>query len=115
MAAQRRRPAQLDGAHHPPLDAAQVSVMGAAIRFAVATEDIRHFQAGRHDAAGSGGRHDLQPQPVERALSPSDQPVRDSRIARRARQVGMAQEDLNDADVGAGLQQMSGKSSDSMT
>ncbi len=59
MAAQHRCPAQLDGAHYPPLDAAQVSVMGAAIRFAVAAKDIRHFQIGRHDAAGSGGRHDL--------------------------------------------------------
>jgi len=45
MAAQRRRPAQLDGAHHSPLDAAQVSVMSAAIGVAVAAEDIRHFQA----------------------------------------------------------------------
>jgi transposase-like protein len=34
--------------HHPPLDAAQVSVMQAAIRLAVAAEDIRHFQASRH-------------------------------------------------------------------
>ena len=59
MAAQHRCPAQLDGAHYPPLDAPQVSVMGAAIRFAVAAKDIRHFQIGRHDAAGSGGRHDL--------------------------------------------------------
>jgi hypothetical protein len=73
--AQRRRPAQLDSAHHPPLDAAQVTVMRAAIGIAVAAEDIRHFQAGRHDADGSGGRHYLQPQPVKRALGPSDQPV----------------------------------------
>jgi len=75
----------------------------------VATEDIRHFQAGRHDAAGSGGRHDLQPQPVERALGPSDEAVRHPRVARRARQIGMPQEHLNDPDIGAGLQEMSGK------
>jgi hypothetical protein len=49
--------------------------MRAAIGIAVAAEDIRHFQAGRHDADGSGGRHYLQPQPVKRALGPSDQPV----------------------------------------
>jgi hypothetical protein len=71
-------------AHHPPLDAAQVSVMQAAIRLAVAAEDIRHFQASRHRAAGSGWRHDLQRQPVERALGPPDELVRDPRIARRA-------------------------------
>ena len=55
VAAQRRRPAQLDGAHHPPLDAAQVTVMRAAIGIAVAAEDIRHFQTGRHGAAGQAG------------------------------------------------------------
>jgi hypothetical protein len=33
----------------------------------VAAENIRHFQAGRHGAAGSSGRHDLQRQPVEGA------------------------------------------------
>ena len=72
MAAQRRRPAQLDGAHHAPLDAAEMTVMGAAIGVAVAAEDIRHFQTGRHGAAGSGGRHHLQRQPVERALGSPD-------------------------------------------
>ena len=91
MATQRRRPAQLDSAHHPPLDTAEVSVMRAAKRLAVAAENIRHLQAARHDAAGSGRRHDLQPQAVKRAPGPSDQPVRDPRVARRARQVGMAQ------------------------
>ena len=55
MAAQHRCPAQLDGAHYPPLDAAQVTVMGAAIRVAVAAKDIRHFQAGRHRAADQAG------------------------------------------------------------
>ena len=75
--AQRRRSAQFNRAHHSPLDAAQVTVVQAAIRLAVAAEDIRHFQAGRHEAAGSGRRHDLQVQPVERAFGPPDQPVRD--------------------------------------
>ena len=46
MAAERRRPAQLDGAHHPPFDTTQVTIMGATIRIAVATEDIRHFEPG---------------------------------------------------------------------
>jgi len=70
MTAERRRPAQLDGAHHPPLDPAQVAVMHAAIGVAVPTEDLRQFQARGH--GGSGGRHHLQRQPVERALGPSD-------------------------------------------
>ncbi len=41
VAAKRGRPAQLDGAHHAPLDAAQMTVMRAAIGLAVAAEDIR--------------------------------------------------------------------------
>jgi hypothetical protein len=91
VAAQCRRPAQLDGAHHAPFDAAQVSVMGTAISAAVAAEDIRHFQTGRHDADRSGGRHDLQRQAVEWALGPPDQGVRDPRIARRGREVAVTQ------------------------
>jgi hypothetical protein len=43
MTAQRRRPAQLDGAHHPPLDPAQVAVMGLGVGVVVAAEDIRHL------------------------------------------------------------------------
>ena len=91
VAAQRRRPTQLDGAHHAPLDATQVTIMRAATGVAVAAEDIRHFQTGRHTADGSGGRHDFQPQPVERALRPSDKPVRDPRVAGRARQIGVTE------------------------
>ena len=74
MAAERRRPTQLDGTHHPPLEAAQMTVMSAPIGIAVAAENIRHFQAGRHGAAGSSGWHHLQRQPVERALGPLDEP-----------------------------------------
>jgi len=75
MAAQRRRPTQLDGAHHPPLDAAQVTIMPAAIRVAVAAEDIRTSRPIDIVPPDQGGRHDLQRQPVERALGPPDQPV----------------------------------------
>ena len=109
MAAQRRCPTQRDGAHHPPLDTAQVTVMQAPIGVTMAAEDIRHFPCSRHHAAGSGGRHDLQRQPVERALRTPDQAVRDARVARRARQVGVTQQHLDDADVGAVLQQVGGE------
>ncbi len=44
MPAQRRRPAQLDRAHHATLDPAEMAVMGLAIGIAVAAEDIRHLQ-----------------------------------------------------------------------
>ena len=82
---QLRRPTQLDGAHHAPLDATQVAVVRLAIGVTVAAENIRHFQSHGHDAAGSGGRHHLQRQPIEWALGSPDQSVGDSRIARRTR------------------------------
>jgi hypothetical protein len=103
VTAQRRRPTQLDGAHHPPLDAAEMTVMRAAIRIAVAAENICHFQTNRHGVAGSGGRYDLQRQPIERALAAPDQPGRDLGVAGRGRQTAMIQENLDDADIGAVL------------
>jgi hypothetical protein len=48
-------------------------VMRAAIRIAVAEENIRHFQAGRQEGRRSGGRYDLQYQSVERALGAPEQ------------------------------------------
>src|SRR3546814_5547506 len=43
MAAQCRRPAQLDSSHHPPLDPAQLAVVGAAISVTVPAEDLRQL------------------------------------------------------------------------
>ena len=60
MTAQRGGSAQRDGAHDAAFDAAQVTVMRPSIGIAVAAEDIRHFQTGRHGAIRSGGRHHLQ-------------------------------------------------------
>ena len=45
MAAQGRRPAQFDGAHHPPLDTSEMAGPSLAIGIAVAAEDIRHLQS----------------------------------------------------------------------
>jgi dTDP-4-amino-4,6-dideoxygalactose transaminase len=67
------------------------------------------IRAARGHVIRSGGRHDLQRQPIELALRASDKLVRDLRVARRARQIGMPQQDLNDADVGAALEQMRGE------
>jgi hypothetical protein len=44
VAAERCRPAQLDGAHHPSLDTAEMAGPSLAIGIAVAAEDIRHLQ-----------------------------------------------------------------------
>jgi hypothetical protein len=103
------RQASQDGAHDASLDAAEVFGMCAAIGVAVVAEDIRRFQIHRHGAAGSGGRYDLQCQPIERAFRPSDEPVRDPRVTRRARQIGVPQQDLNNADIRTALQEMRGE------
>ena len=55
MAAQFRRPAQLNGAHHASFDAAEMAVMSPAIGVAVAAEDIRHFQSRGHDPPDQAG------------------------------------------------------------
>jgi hypothetical protein len=44
MPAERRGPAELDCAHHPTLDPAEVPSVSQAIGLAVAAEDIRHLQ-----------------------------------------------------------------------
>ena len=91
MAAERRRSASRDGAHDPPLRAAEVTFVSTAIGLTVAANDVRHLQACGH-VIRSGGRHDLQRQPIERALRASDKLVRDPRVARRARQIPAAPE-----------------------
>jgi hypothetical protein len=106
VAAQRRRPAQFDGAHHASFDAAKMTVMRPAIGVAVAAEDIRHFQTGRHGGVRSGGRHHLQRQPIERALGSPDEARRDLRIAGCRRQLIVAEQNLDDPDIGAALQEM---------
>src|SRR6516162_7755066 len=57
----------------------------------------------------SGGRHDLQPQPVEGAWRLRDDLARDLGIARRGREIVVAEQHLDDADVGAVLQKVGGK------
>ena len=109
MAAEFGRPAQLDRAHHTPLEASERTVMNLPIRLAVAAEDIRHLQSRRHGAASSDGRHHLDVQLVERALCAPNEAVRDLGVPRRARQVVVAEQHLDDADVGSALQQMRGE------
>ena len=108
MPAERRRPAGLDRRHDAALGAAEMGRVGLPVRRAVAAEDVRHLQRGTH-RRGSGGRRDLQPQPVERARRPADRAGRDLGVARRGLQVAVAEQGLDDADVGAALQQMRGE------
>ena len=79
-----------------------------AERGAVAAEDIRHLQCGAM-TLGSAGRHDLEAEPVERARRVADRVGGDLGVARRRRQAGVAEQDLDDADVGPALEQMGGE------
>ena len=108
MAAEPRRAARFDRRHDAALDPAEMAGMGLAIGVTVTAEHVRHLQGGRHDP-GSGRRHDLQLQAVERARRLADEPGRDPGVARRARQVAVTGQHLDDADVGAVLQEMRGE------
>src|ERR1700687_5039243 len=56
--------------------------------------------------AVSTWRHHFQRQTIEWALRRADRMGRDLRIARRRRQIVVAEQDLNDPDVGSVLQEM---------
>jgi hypothetical protein len=90
MAAERRCPARGDGTHDASLDAAEMTGMRLLERFAVAAEDIRHLQ-GRSHGGRSAGRHNLQPQPMERAWRLADGLGGNLGVASRARQAGVAE------------------------
>ena len=82
--------------------------MAATERFAVAAEDIRHLQRGTHRPV-SGRRCYLEAQSVEWAWSTANGAGRDLGVARRGVHVAMAEQRLDDADIGATLQQVGGE------
>jgi hypothetical protein len=108
MAAERRRPARGDGAHHATLDATEMTGIRLSKSFAVVAEYVRHLQSRTHDAR-SAGRHDLQSQPVKRTRGLADRFGGNLGVACRALQAGMAEQHLDDTNVGAVLQKMSRK------
>ena len=108
MAAERRSSARCDGAHDTALGAAEMLGMHLAVGFAVAAEDLRHLQPGRHDRS-SGRLSHLQLESVERALRAADRGGRDPGVTRRGRQAVVAEQHLDGSDVGAGFEQMSGE------
>ena len=83
--------------------------MSLAISLTVAAEDIRHLQHG-HGRRGSNRRRSLhQPQPVEWTDDVADRGSGDVGIAGRGRQIAMAEQHLDRADIGARLEQMGGE------
>lgn len=108
MAAERCGPAELDRRHDAVFDAADMAVVGTTIGRTMAAEDIRHLQFGAH-CRGSGRRHHLQRQSIERALGCCDCCGRHMRIASRGREVAVSQKDLDNPDINPALQQVRGK------
>ena len=115
MPAQRRRPARLDRRHDAALGAAEVVGVGLPVGRAVAAEDIRHLQHGTH-GAGSGGRgdrigHDARRrlQGVQRAGGGAHFAGRQPQVAGGGAQAAVAEQQLDGAQIGAGLQQVDGE------
>jgi hypothetical protein len=105
---ERRRSADLDRGHDTSLDPAETSAMAATERFAVAAEDIRHLRRGTHRPV-SGPRCHLEAQSVEWAWSTANGAGRDLGVTRRGGHVAMAEQRLDDADIGGTLQQVGGE------
>jgi len=108
VATKLSRAAQFNGAHDARLDTAERTLPIAATGRAVAAEDIRHVQHGAH-VHRSSGRRDGQIEAVQRALRPGNRRSRHMGVARRRRQIAMAQQDLDDPDVCSALQKVGGK------
>src|SRR3984885_7572269 len=73
------------------------------------TQNVSDLKANARPAPCHGrltGRSDFQSQTIERALGRADRMGRDLRVARRRRQIVVAEQNLDDPDVGSVLQQM---------
>ena len=117
VAAQSQSAAGDNGAHDLLFDAADLADVRQPVSVAVAAKNIRDLQTGvtrlpiksarlqAHHGV-STRRGDLQGQAVEGALRRSDHIGRDAGIERGRHQAVVAEQDLDDPDVGSGLQQM---------
>ena len=109
MTADRGGPTRHDRAHHAPLDATQTPSVGQSIGVAVPAQNVGEFEANAGPIPGhrySTRRNDIQRQTIERALGRTDRMGGDLRIARRRRKIVVAEQDLDDPDVGSVLQKM---------
>ena len=110
MTAESGRAAHLDRGHDAPLCSGQRRTMLLTIGFAVAAEDVRHFQlraihgARRLEVLGRGGlglQGNRARQQIERARCRAHFAGGDAQIFCCGGQAAMAEQQLNGADVGA--------------
>jgi hypothetical protein len=98
-----------DRAHHAPFDAAQNVRRGPNDRRRHADAERQRPRGERQARSLSPAlteRSDFQGHTIERALGRADRMGRDLRVARRRRQIVVAEQNLDDPDVGSVLQQM---------
>jgi hypothetical protein len=84
-----------------------MSGVGQTIGVAMPTQNVSDLEANARPAPCQGrltGRSDFQGQTIERALGCADRMGRDLRVARRRRQIVVAEQNLDDPDVGSVLQ-----------
>ncbi len=108
VTAEPRRAASRDRADHTPLDAPEMSGVRSLVSFAVAAQDVGQFER-RPNAHCLFRRRHVQREPIQGARRIGDDVARDACVARRRRQMLVAQQHLDDADVDAALQQMGGE------
>jgi len=113
VTAERGGPAEFDRGHDAPLRRAQRRAMLRTIGVAVAAEHVRHFRPrpGHRrrgsEVLGHGGRRcdgRWTRQQLQGAHRGADLAGGDPQIAGCSRQAAVTEQQLNGADVGAGLQ-----------
>ena len=114
MPAEGSRAAVLDGAHHLELVEAHVAAVGIAPCGPVAAEEVRDFQTWPGHAGGLRRRSgyslwDEWREPVQWAHDFANDVGRHLRVARRGVELGMAEQDLDHANVDVLLEQMGGE------
>ena len=93
---------------YAPLDAPEVACVLSRVAPAVAADDVGEFERRRRPHRLFRWRH-VQRKPIQRARRRGDEACRDAGIARRRRQILVAEQNLDDADIRPALQKMGGE------
>ena len=113
VAAERGGAALLDGRHHAAVRRREGGPDLGPEGIAVAAEHLRHGERGaRHDRSSVddlGAFWDGPWEQIQRTRGRADRGGRDPQVLRRGRQTPMPEQELDGAQVGAGLEQMDGK------
>jgi len=113
MAAEDGRAAVLDGRHHLELAKAEMPGVGFAPGGAMVMKDVGDLQLlaahGRRLYPGSRPPFGRRREPVERAGHGADRGVGDTGVTGRGVELGVAEQHLDDANVGILFEQVGGE------